>query len=156
MQTIINGLLIGILATAILDLWLLLLKHTTGIAQTNWAMVGRWIGHMPQGKFQHSAIADATVVPYELQLGWLTHYIVGVCYALLFLLGSELLALPVSLISALGFGLLTVVAPWLILQPGMGLGRFASRAPKPALTRTLNLIAHSVFGLGLYIAWQLL
>ena len=49
-------------------------------------------------------------------------------------------------------GLGSVVAPLLLLQPGMGAGVAASRTPNPRATRINTLITHAIFGLGLYAA----
>ena len=46
--------------------------------------------------------------------------------------------------------MVTVLAAWLLLQPGLGAGWFASRAPNPMKVRALNIIGHTVFALGLY------
>ncbi|MDH5377170.1 MAG: DUF2938 domain-containing protein [Gammaproteobacteria bacterium] len=151
------ALLMGIIATAILDLSVLGLKMM-GASTTNWALVGRWVVFVSRGQF--GAIANGngngTKVRFELVYGWLFHYIVGVIYSLLFLLICQGFSLPVSLGGALGFGILTVLAPWLILQPGLGLGLFAANTPKPAKTRLLNLTIHSIFGFSLFIAWKIL
>jgi hypothetical protein len=53
---------------------------------------------------------------------------------------------------ALALGIGTVAAPFLLMQPGMGLGFAASRAPNPAAARSQSLLTHAVFGLGLYAA----
>jgi hypothetical protein len=45
----------------------------------------------------------------------------------------------------------TVVAPYFILQPAMGLGIAARRAPNPAMARLHSLVTHVVFGFGLYL-----
>jgi hypothetical protein len=66
------------------------------------------------------------------------------------------LALAPSLGSAILFGVVTILAPWMILQPGMGAGFFASATPNPPLTRAIHMVAHSIFGLGLYAGWWLL
>ncbi|MNC81522.1 hypothetical protein D3C75_1346770 [compost metagenome] len=49
-------------------------------------------------------------------------------------------------------GLVTVAAPYLIMQPGMGAGVFASKTPKPNAARARSLLAHGVFGVALYLA----
>ena len=60
------------------------------------------------------------------------------------------LALAPSLGSAMLFGVVTILTPWMILQPGMGAEFFVSVTPNPPLTRAINMVAHSTFGLGLY------
>ncbi|MCB1954077.1 MAG: DUF2938 family protein [Rhodocyclaceae bacterium] len=47
----------------------------------------------------------------------------------------------------------TILVPWFVLQPGLGIGCFARLAPKPAMTRLTNLSMHGIFGLGLCIGW---
>ena len=51
---------------------------------------------------------------------------------------------------ALLVGIGTVVAPFLLMQPGMGAGVAASRTPRPAAARVQSLVTHAIFGLGLY------
>lgn len=46
--------LIGAGATAFMDAWLLLLKRL-GVPTNNFALVGRWIGHLAQGRFAHAS-----------------------------------------------------------------------------------------------------
>ena len=36
-------------------------------------------------------------------------------------------------------------------QPGLGIGWAASKTPNPTKVRALNLLAHTVFGLGLWL-----
>ena len=56
---------------------------------------------------------------------------------------------------ALAVGIGAVVAPFFLMQPGMGAGIAASRTPRPASARLQSLITHGVFGLGLYAAGQM-
>ncbi|RZJ03252.1 MAG: DUF2938 family protein, partial [Haliea sp.] len=51
-----------------------------------------------------------------------------------------------------GTGLLTVAAPWLLMQPAMGAGIASCRTPAPMKNRIRSLVNHAVFGLGLYLA----
>ena len=64
---------------------------------------------------------------------------------------TDWLAHP-TLMPALGFGVMTVLAPFLILQPGMGAGVAARKTPQPNVARLRSLLAHFSFGLGLWIA----
>lgn len=147
----LHALLIGVGATAILDLWALLQHAAWGVPKANWALVGRWVGYFPRGQFIHKSIAQAAPVPGEHLIGWTAHYLVGIVFAgvLLALFGLQWAEHP-TLLPALIVGVLSVAAPYFILQPGMGAGIAASKTPKPNLARMRSLISHSVFGLGLY------
>jgi len=71
---------VGIGATAVMDVWLLLLQRIK-VQTLHLGLVGRWVGHMFRGKWAHNAIASAAPVEGERMLGWLTHYAVGVALA---------------------------------------------------------------------------
>lgn len=49
------------------------------------------------------------------------------------------------------WAIVTVAAGWFLLQPGLGIGWAASKTPNPTKVRVLNLAAHTVFGLGLWL-----
>jgi Protein of unknown function (DUF2938) len=154
---VLQGPFIGVLATVLIDIWALILRYVFKLPTTNWAMVGRWVGHLYKGRFAHERIADAASVTGETPLGWLTHYAIGMLYGLLYLwLMRDCIGQRPGLLSAIVFSLLMLVAPWLILQPGLGVGVFARRAPRPWLTRATNVSVHVVFGMGLYAGWRLL
>jgi len=59
-----------------------------------------------------------------------------------------------TLVSAVLFGLVTILSPWLLMQPALGLGICASKAPRSSLVRLQNLIIHTFFGLVLYYSYQ--
>ncbi len=144
----------GVGATLLIDLWAQLLRRSAGIGATDWALVGRWVAGLARGRLQLRVGEFQRRERGDALRGWLTHYAVGIAYALIYLLLVNALAAKVSLPSALLFGAITVLAPWLILQPALGKGVFASGAPNPAQTRLLNLVTHLLFGAGLYFCWQ--
>lgn len=143
---------VGIGATALMDLWLWLLSRL-GVPATGFAMVGRWVGHFARGSFAHAAISKAAPVRFERGLGWATHYLIGIAYALLLvgLQGTAWLDQP-SPLPALAFGVLTVAAPWFVMQPALGAGVLALKTPTPLKNGLRNLANHAVFGAGLYVA----
>lgn len=153
----VDAALIGVGATAVMDLWALLQRRLLGIPSLDFAMVGRWLGHLPRGRFRHDGIGRSAVVDGERALGWTAHYLIGVIFAglLLAVVGTDWLRAP-TVLPALLFGILSVAAPFFILQPCMGAGIAASKTPAPGKARLRSLIAHSVFGLGLYLAAALL
>lgn len=144
--------LVGIGATAVMDAWLALLTRL-GVPTTSFALVGRWVAHLTRGQFAHAAISKAEPVEFELALGWLTHYLVGVVYAglLVTVQGGAWLEQPTYL-PALLVGVITVAAPWFVMQPAMGSGFLASKTPAPLTNCLRNLANHAVFGTGLYLA----
>jgi len=153
LESVLRALLTGVGATAVLDLWSLLLKRVFGTPSADWGRVGRWFGHFPRGRFVHDSIAAAAPIRGELAIGWVAHYATGIAYAglLLALWGLEWARQP-TLLPALIVGLATVAAPFFIMQPGMGAGIAASRTPNPARMRVRSIINHTVFGFGLYLS----
>jgi hypothetical protein len=107
---------------------------------------------MPEGTLRHASISAAAPKPFECPVGWMAHYSIGVAFALVFvtLVSGEWLARP-TWPPALLFGIATVVFPYFIMQPSLGLGVAASRASRPAQARLKSLMSHAVFGAGLYL-----
>lgn len=135
-----------------MDLWNLLLKHTFGIPSLNYCLLGRWVRHIPGGTLRHASITSAPPKPHECAVGWLSHYSIGIGLALGFIvLASGDWLLRPTLWPALLYGIGTVVFPFFLLQPSLGLGVASSRAPNPAQARLKSLMTHGVFGLGLYV-----
>jgi hypothetical protein len=146
------GVIIGAGATVAMDFWAILLNTFFGQPKANWAPVGRWFYHLKNGRVFHDSIAEATPYNHELALGWISHYAVGILYGVLLVLmtGPVWLAEP-TLLPAWLWAVVTVAAGWFLLQPGLGIGWAASKTPNPNKVRALNLCAHTVFGLGLWL-----
>jgi hypothetical protein len=149
---ILGAIAIGIGATLVMDLWNLFLKRTFGIPSLNYCLLGRWLRHMPGGTYRHASISAAPQKPLECTVGWIAHYTIGVVFALVFvvLASGDWLARP-TVLPALLYGIGTVVFPFFVLQPSLGLGIAASRTPKPTQARLKSLATHAVFGVGLYV-----
>jgi hypothetical protein len=143
---------IGIGATLVMDLWNLFLQRTFSIPSLNYCFLGRWLRHMPEGTFRHANIAVVPQKSFECTVGWLAHYSIGVLFALVFvgLTSGDWLERP-TLLPALVYGIATVVFPFFVMQPSLGLGIAASRTPEPTRARLKSLATHTVFGLGLYV-----
>jgi hypothetical protein len=136
----------------VLDLWALVLKRMN-VPTLNFAMLGRWVGHLAKGKWAHEAIAKAQPVRGELALGWFAHYTIGIAFAALLVTvrGVEWLQDP-SLLPALAIGAATVVAPLFVMQPAMGAGIASFKTRTPVLNSLRSVVNHTVFGAGLYLA----
>lgn len=149
--------LTGTGATVLVDAWALLRQRLLGVPAPDWGLVGRWFAHMRHGRFRHQSIAAAVPVRGEGAFGWLAHYGIGIAYAALLPLvgGGDWFRHPTPA-PALALGLLTVAAPLLLMQPGMGAGLAGRRTRNPAATRLHSLLTHAIFGAGLYAAALLL
>lgn len=152
LSTLPRAIVVGIGATAVMDLWLMLLKRS-GVPTMDFALLGRWVGHLFQGQVTHDAIRRARPIAGELGLGWLAHYAVGIGFAALLVawVGTSWLDKP-SVLPALGWGLATAAAPLFVLQPAMGAGIASSRTPAPLKNSLRSLANHAVFGLGLFLS----
>ncbi|WP_029147328.1 DUF2938 family protein [Methylophilus sp. 5] len=156
-QTVlIEGLWLGLLATALFDGGLFL-QRQWGVRTLNFAYLGRWIGHFKQLKYMHDNIGQAPALAHEWLIGVLGHYAIGVFIAELLLLaeGAAWMLTP-AILPALVVGMLTVAFPLLIMQPGMGAGVAFSNTPRPCSNSLKSLLNHTVFGVCLYAAAELI
>jgi hypothetical protein len=151
-EFIVRSILIGAGATMVMDGWAALLRRFD-VPSLNFAFLGRWIGHLPRGRWLHESIAKAAPIRGELLVGWCAHYSIGITFAalLLAIVGVEWGRSP-TLPPALLIGLITVVAPLFVLQPALGAGIASSKTPAPAFNTFKSLITHTVFGFGLFLA----
>ena len=147
-----SAIILGVGATLLMDLWNLFLKHALRIRSLDYCLLGRWIRHMPAGTFRHANISAAAAKPHECLAGYAAHYSIGVTLAAGFLLLAPdgWLARP-TLLPAVAFGVVTVVFPFFVMQPALGLGVASARVQNPNAARLKSLVTHLVFGAGLYL-----
>lgn len=153
MDYLIRTIAIGVIATAVTDLWGLARRRLLGFPRPDYRLVGRWFAYMPRGQFRHDAIAASPPVHGEHVIGWAMHYLIGITFAAVLagIWGPEWMRHP-TIGPALTVGIGTVAAPMLLMQPGMGVGVAASRSPRPGAARIQSFLTHLVFALGLYAA----
>lgn len=150
--SIITMIATGIGATLCMDAWALIQQRYLGIPPLNYALVGRWVYDLTEGKIMHNPITQTPAKPKEKALGWAVHYLTGIIFAAghLLIFGSQWLEAP-SLIPALVTSTVTLIFPFFIMQPCFGFGIAASRTPHPWRTRFLSFMAHSSYGIGLFL-----
>lgn len=150
---VLTAVLVGAGATLLLDLWSLFLQLAFKIPFPNFCLLGRWLCHMPDGKFLHASITSAARKQPECFVGWIAHYAIGAVFAILLVAVAPTgwLARP-TLLPALLFGLGTVLFPYLVMQPAYGHGVAASKTPNPTAARLKSLMSHVIFGLALYVS----
>jgi hypothetical protein len=141
---LIPAIAIGAGATAVMDLWNLLVKLALAIPSLDYCLLGRWICHMRHGTVRHVRIAAAASKPLECILGRIAHYTIGAVLSVVFvaIAPSAWLARPTAL-PALLFGLVTVAFPFLIMQPSLGLGVASSKTRNPLQARLKSLMSHT-------------
>lgn len=151
MRFVLAAFVIGAGATALMDVWTVLRRTLLGIQPLSYGLVGRWLAHLPRGRFVHRPISTSPAIRHERAIGWIAHYLIGISFAavVLALWGLDWACHP-TLVPALLVGIGSIAAPFFILQPGMGAGIAASRAANPSSARLQSLITHTIFGFGLY------
>lgn len=152
LEILLRTLWMGAGATLAMDLWAALLRRF-GVRSLDFALLGRWIGHLRDGVWFHERIASAAPIVGERTLGWIAHYTIGITFAavLVGVFGLRWARTP-TLLPALLVGLVTVVAPLLVLQPALGLGVASSRTAAPLFNSLKSVVTHLVYGVGLYLA----
>ena len=152
LEFVLRTILIGMGATLVMDGWAFLLRQL-GIPSLNLALWGAGSVTFAGGSGCMQSIAKATPVGGELLVGWCAHYSIGIAFAavLLSTFGLEWARSP-SLPPALFIGIVTVLAPLLILQPALGAGIASSKTANPVFNSMKSLVTHTVFGVGLYLS----
>jgi hypothetical protein len=77
---------------------------------------------------------------------------IGTMFAIVFIVlaGNNWLQHP-TLIPAISYGIVTVLAPFFVMQPLFGFGFAASKTSNPSQARFRSLMNHTAFGIGLYL-----
>ncbi len=151
-ELLLRAVFIGAGATAVIDVWAVLLRRL-GVPSLNMALLGRWIGHLRDGRWVHASIAKAAPVRGEAVIGWLAHYAIGTAFAglLLAIFGLDWARSP-TFGPALLVGVGTLPAPLFVLQPALGAGVLSSKTPRPVFNTFKSVTTHTVFGVGLFLA----
>ncbi|MBM7037253.1 DUF2938 domain-containing protein [Vibrio ulleungensis] len=144
---------IGAGATLVMDIWAWTQARVLGIPSLNYALIGRWVVMMKKGQFVQQTIFSVEKVKGEQLLGWFLHYLIGIIFALVHLVvwGEAWIQSP-SVVSALITGWVTLAFPLFIVQPCLGFGFAASKTQDPSKARLLSLLAHTAYGIGLYVS----
>lgn len=145
--------LIGLGATLFMDIIAYCQYRLWQIPALNYAWVGRWVGHMAYGSIKHHTILQTPPFPGEKWIGQGLHYLIGILFAAMLIIttGMGWLEKP-TLWPALTAGLISLIAPFIIMQPAWGFGIAARKTPHPMRARCRSLIAHFTYGIGLYLS----
>ena len=153
---LIHGLVTGIIATALFDIYQIALNYGYGINKTRWDIVGRYfIGLKNNNYFREDLINDPSE-KYELIYGYLVHYVIGIIYGFFYIFINIIFYAEPSISIALVFGFITILGSWCIMMPfANNLGFFASKSDEKNQLIVQGLLAHFVFGIGLFVGYSL-
>ncbi len=149
---LLQGIISGLFATIIFDLFQSSLNYAYGIEKPKWNLLGRYFLGYKESKFIRKTLIDDDELDNELLWGYFFHYLIGIIYGIVFVIINFLLFDYPSILLAYIFGFSTVLGAWCFLMPfAYNLGFFASKSELRANIIVQNLIAHFVFGTGLFI-----
>ena len=149
---LLQGIISGLFATIIFDLYQSSLKYAYDIEKPKWNLLGRYFLGYKESKFIRKNLIDDEELDNELFWGYFFHYLIGILYGIVFVILNFLLFDYPSILLAYIFGFSTVLGAWCFLMPfAYNLGFFASKSEERVNLLLQNLIAHFVFGTGLFI-----
>lgn len=150
----INGIVTGIIATIIFDIFQFSLSYAYNINKSRWDLVGRYFIGLKEKKYFREDIENEDQIKNELFIGYLIHYLIGIIYGIFYVILNLFLSNEPSLYLALIIGFITVLGAWCIMMPyAFNIGFFASKKEEQKQIIVQNLIAHFIFGVGLYIGY---
>jgi hypothetical protein len=150
---LLEAILSGIWATLMMDLLARFLSRRSLIYPFIIPeSMGRWFAYMLKGKFKHGDINRTPAIMNERRWYFLSHYLIGIILAGLYLLSTlKLQVIGDHIWLAPLYGICTVAFAWFWLLPSIGLGIMAKKSAKRNLILKTNFINHTNFGLGLLL-----
>ena len=153
---VFQGLISGIIATIIFDLFNISLKFAYNIDKPKWNFLGRYFLGYKEGRYIRKSLQEDDDEENELLWGYIIHYLIGIIYGLFYVFINLLIFDYPSLLIAYVVGFITVLGAWCYLMPfAYNLGFFASKSDQQFKTLTQNLIGHFIFGTGLFIGFYI-
>tara|TARA_B110000438_G_C15569124_1_gene544594 strand:+ start:94 stop:576 length:483 start_codon:yes stop_codon:yes gene_type:complete len=150
----LQGIISGLIATFLFDLYQISLSYAYNINKPKWNLVGRYFIGITKKNYFIENIESEKEITNELIIGYIIHYLIGLIFGAIYLLINKLLYVEPSIILALIIGFITVLGSWCIMMPlAYNMGFFASKKEEQKQIMVQNLIAHFIFGIGLYLGY---
>ena len=155
---IFDSIFAGIFCCIAMDVWQRILFLTLDIPPSNWASAGRWLIMLIDKRiFVNQNLDNENPVRYELQIGWIFHYCVGIGYGFAYYFFLTVLDIfDTSIFSGFIFGLISVIIPWFFFFPVTGKGFMGNKTPNPNVTKLLSTCSHVVLGIFLALGFSFL
>ena len=157
MDLVVVGVVAGVLGTLVMDLLNLLFARAGIITKMHMEVLGRMAAGWARGRFRYGHPSEMEKAANEVVYGYVTHYAIGVGFAVSYVLGWDLLVGgPASPVWALAYGVATTVATWFFVFPSIGFGVFGRRSPEGLRATLSSLANHAFYGLGIAIGIALM
>ena len=154
---IFKGLISGIIATLIFDIFQISLSYAYNINKSRWDLIGRYFLGFKEKKYIREDLENDERVKNELLFGYIFHYIIGMIFGIIYVTINLIFYNHPSIILALIIGFSTVIGSWCILMPfAFNTGFFANKKEESLQIMVSNLIAHFIFGIGLYLGFVII
>jgi len=153
MDIIVTGVFAGVLGTLAMDVLNLLFARIGVITKIDVRMIGRMAAGWMSGRFRHGHPGEMAPVSNEKLLGYITHYAIGVGFAVPYMLVWDLLVGGLTPpLWILVYGVATTAASWFFVYPCIGQGVLGRRSPEGIRSAMTSLANHLFFGAGMAIA----
>ena len=153
MDLVVTGIVAGMLGTVVMDLLNALFARIGLISRIDVKMIGRMSAGWFRGQFRYGHPSAMEPVVNELAIGYVSHYLIGVCLAVPFVIcWGALVGTAVSPAWICAYGVATTVASVLVVYPSMGLGMLGRKAPEGVRAPLSSLANHVFFGIGMALA----
>ena len=83
---LVNGLIAGIIATVLFDIYQIALNYAYGINKTRWNLVGRYFIGLKNNKYFRDDLINDPFEKLELIYGYLIHYTIGIIYGFFYII----------------------------------------------------------------------
>ena len=151
---LIKGILVGLIATIIFDIYQISLSFAYNINKSKWNLIGRYISGVKNKIFFIEDIENTEVFKNELVVGYFFHYTVGAIFGIIYSFCNFFILNNPSIFLAIFIGIITILGNWCILMPyAFNIGFFASKKDEQKQILVQNLLAHFIFGVGLFIGY---
>ena len=153
----LQGLMSGIIATIIFDLFQQALRYSYNINKTRWDLVGRYFYGLKNKIYLREYIQGDEEVKNETIIGYFFHYLIGSVFGVFYVSINLIFYNSPSILISILVGFITVLGSWCIMMPfAFNIGFFASKKTEQKQIMAQNLIAHFIFGIGLFIGYNLI
>ena len=151
---LIDGITAGLIATLVFDIFQISLFYSYNINKTRWNLVGRYFFGLINKKYFYEDLINEKPINNELLFGYFIHYSVGAIFGLIYVILNIIFFGQPSIGLAIFLGFLTVLGSWCIMMPfAFNIGFFGSKKEEQKQLMVQNMIAHFIFGIGLYIGY---